>query len=51
MKKKNIVKVLLSSVLITSIVSGAILLADLNKENDSSLIVNEQSEKNNSYLY
>ena len=45
MKKKNITKILLSSVLITSIISGTILLADLNKENDSSLIVNEQSEK------
>lgn len=45
MKKKNITKVLLSSVLITSIISGAILLADTNKENDSSLLVNEQSEK------
>ena len=45
MKKKNITKVLLGSILITSIISGAILLTNTNNKEDSSLIINEHSEK------
>ena len=45
MKKKNITKVLLSSILITSIISGTILLTNTNNKEDSSLIISEHSEK------